>query len=257
MPDELTPAWRRFLDWLPSAEPMGSVEPMLRQYRDWIVGQGASEDEAGAAIAGVMRFMKEREEAWAPLFDRIYASDAPRFRTEPNALLVEAVAGRTPGRALDVCTGEGRNAVWLAEQGWEVTGFDVSAEGIAAARRRAEATGVPGTFLKQSAAEFDYASQAWDLVAVFYAPVPLTDAAYLEQLDTALAPDGLIVVESFASDLDAPRRRPVDIDPAALRAAFVGFEIERLVDVVDRPDWVDQPERLVRMIARKPRPVTV
>jgi SAM-dependent methyltransferase len=257
MPDELTPEWRRFLNWLPGAQPMGSVEPMLQQYRDWLQGQGAREEDARAAIGSVMRFMKEREEAWAPLFDRIYASDAPRFRTEANALLVEAVAGRTPGRALDVCTGEGRNAVWLAEQGWEVTGFDVSAEGIAAARRRAEATGVPGTFLKQSAAEFDYASQAWDLVAVFYAPVPLTDAAYLEQLDTALAPDGLIVVESFASDLDAPRRRPVDIDPAALRAAFVGFEIERLDDVVDRPDWVDQPERLVRMIARKPRPVTI
>jgi hypothetical protein len=59
----------------------------------------------------------------------------------------------------------------------------------------------------------------------------------------------VVVVESFASDRDEQRRRPVDIDPRDLRAAFAGFDLERLDDVVDRPDWADAPERMVRMVA--------
>lgn len=256
MPDELPPGLERFLDWLPTAEPLGAVEPMLLQYRAWLEAEGASEEASGTAVAEVMRFMHERREAWAPLFDRIYRSPQPGFRTEPNALLVEAASSHAPGRALDVCTGQGRNALWLASQGWEVSGFDVSPEGIASARRQADAEGLSARFVAASADDFDYAARPWDLVAVLYAPVPVADPTYAGMLAGVLAPGGLLVVESFASDADAPRRRPVDIDPPALRSAVAGLEILRLDDVVDRPDWLDRPECLVRMVARKPLPAS-
>ena len=51
-------------------------------------------------------------------------------------------AGLTPGRALDVACGEGRNAVWLAEQGWQATGVDFSDVALDKARGLAEARGV-------------------------------------------------------------------------------------------------------------------
>ena len=87
--------------------------------------------------------------------------------------------------------------------------------------------------------------------------MPLADPAYVDTLSGAMAPGGIVVVESFASGDSAARRRPVDLDPDELRAAFAGFDIERLDDVVDDPDWMDRPERLVRMIARKPVPITI
>ncbi len=51
------------------------------------------------------------------------------------------VEGRNPGRALDIGMGQGRNAVYLATQGWDVTGFDPSSEGVRIARSNAEKAG--------------------------------------------------------------------------------------------------------------------
>ena len=53
---------------------------------------------------------------------------------QPNAGLVAAIAGRPAGRALDLRTGEGRNAIYLAERGWDVTGVDLSDVAVAQAR---------------------------------------------------------------------------------------------------------------------------
>ena len=66
------------------------------------------------------------------MYDKVY-SGVPEFKTEPNRLLMETVDGRKPGRALDVGMGQGRNALALARLGWDVTGFDVSAVGLAEA----------------------------------------------------------------------------------------------------------------------------
>jgi len=70
-------------------------------------------------------------------------------------------------------------------------------------------------------------------------------------LARALKPSGLLVRESFASDRDAPQRRPVDIDPAALKAALSGFDILRFDDREAISEWEPQPTRLCRVIARK------
>ena len=71
-------------------------------------------------------------EAW----DRRYVGSDLLWSVEPNRFLVAEVSGMEPGRALDVGTGEGRNAVWLAEQGWSVTGVDFSSVGLDKARAR-------------------------------------------------------------------------------------------------------------------------
>ena len=67
------------------------------------------------------------------------------WSAEPNRFLVAEVEGLTPGRALDVACGEGRNAIWLAEQGWTVTGVDFSEVALDKARRLAAARGVSVT----------------------------------------------------------------------------------------------------------------
>jgi SAM-dependent methyltransferase len=251
MPDDGRETWLRFLAWLPTAEPRGDVELMLRQHREWLAAHGATEDEAHGAMRDIMRRLNEGGEGWRLLFDKIYASPQPVFRTSANALLAQVATSRRPGRALDVCMGEGRNTVFLAQQGWRTTGIDVSSEGLDQARRRAADASVELTLIQERADAFDYASQRWDLISVCYAPVPITDPAYVARLTQTLEPGGVVVVESFASDREERVRKPVDIDPRDLRDAFAGFAIEELQDVIDVPDWAQQAERVVRMVAEK------
>jgi 2-polyprenyl-3-methyl-5-hydroxy-6-metoxy-1,4-benzoquinol methylase len=55
-----------------------------------------------------------------------FSDPQTQFNHQPSRLLVDAIQGRTPGRALDLGMGEGRNAIFLAQQGWQVTGVDLS-----------------------------------------------------------------------------------------------------------------------------------
>jgi SAM-dependent methyltransferase len=185
------------------------------------------------------------------MFNNIYANATPGFSTAPNALLVAAVAGRTPGRALDVSAGQGRNAVFLATQGWAVTAVDISDEGLKIAARNAEQAGVQIRTVHQSIDAFDFGTAQWDLIVVTYAPIPLTAPEYVNRIGDALRPAGLLVVESFASDATTQGRRPVDIDPAELQYAFAEVRTLQFVDEVTVPDWDAEPTRLVRFVAEK------
>jgi 2-polyprenyl-3-methyl-5-hydroxy-6-metoxy-1,4-benzoquinol methylase len=126
--------WTDFVTWLQALPPSPGVVSVLQQYGKELARKGATPEEAKSTMDRVVRLMRERPEAWRPMFNRIYASDtATTFSTEPTPLLVNAVNGLTPGRALDVGMGQGRNAAFLALKGWDVTGFDLAEEGLAAA----------------------------------------------------------------------------------------------------------------------------
>ncbi len=64
------------------------------------------------------------------LWNKVYGGSDPIFVRTPNALLAAAMQDRKPGAALDIGMGQGRNAVFLAMQGWDVTGFDPSDEAV-------------------------------------------------------------------------------------------------------------------------------
>ena len=75
-------------------------------------------------------------------WDRRYAGAELVWTAEPNRFVVAELQDLAPGRALDVAAGEGRNAVWLASRGWQVTAVDFSAAGLDKGRRLAQARGV-------------------------------------------------------------------------------------------------------------------
>src|SRR5215470_5415872 len=101
-------------------------------------------------------------------YDDIYSKGSDGFSAAPNAFMVRTISGRKPGRALDVAMGQGRNALWLASQGWAVTGFDISTVGIGEARKNAERRGLQIETHVMPYEEFDWGTDKWDLIVFSY-----------------------------------------------------------------------------------------
>lgn len=101
-------------------------------------------------------------------WDRRYEAVELLWTAEPNRFLVTEIGGLTPGEALDVGAGEGRNAVWLAEQGWRVTAVDFSSVGMAKARRLAEARRVEVEWVLADLRSYAPETDRYDLVVVLY-----------------------------------------------------------------------------------------
>jgi SAM-dependent methyltransferase len=104
-------------------------------------------------------------------WNRRYEGKELLWSAEPNRFLVEEVAALAPGRALDLACGEGRNAIWLAEQGWSVDAVDYSDVAIDKARRVGEARGVEVRWVRDDVETY-VPSPAYDLVIVFYLQLP-------------------------------------------------------------------------------------
>ena len=132
-------------------------------------------------------------------WNRRYA-DGDRPRTDaPDAVLVAEVAGRAPGRApgraLDLACGAGRNAIWLARQGWRVTAVDFADVALALARRRAQDGRLEIDWIEADVVAWTPASRAFDLVCVFYLQVPAADrGVVLTRAADAVAPGGMLLV---------------------------------------------------------------
>lgn len=244
--------WQQFLQWLPSAPPSDNVGPLYAQYRARLVAAGVSQADTDKHLAVIRKMSRTRPEARRIMFNNIYSNpNASGFTTKPNALLVSAVKGRKPGRALDVGMGQGRNAVFLAVEGWNVTGFDISDAGLEVAKKNAARVDVKINTVLKSREEFDFGTAQWDLIVITYETIPLETPSYGEQLRNSLRAGGLIVVETTASDTGQPLTRSVDADPGRLLRAFDGFRILHFEDTVATPDWGQGKTRLVRLVAEK------
>jgi 2-polyprenyl-3-methyl-5-hydroxy-6-metoxy-1,4-benzoquinol methylase len=91
--------------------------------------------------------------------NRIYTSERHLFKVTPSAFLTQALTRRTPGTALDVGMGQGRNALWLAEHGWAVTGFDPSDVALAEAQDQARKQNVKIETVLSTYQQFDYGTE--------------------------------------------------------------------------------------------------
>ena len=243
--------WQQFVQWLPSAPSFDNPGPLFNQYRSRLIAAGASAAEADRQMDIIGRTMRERPDGWRVIFNNIYSSSTPGFSTQPNALLISTVEGRKPGRALDIGMGQGRNSVFLALKGWDVTGFDISDEGLAVAHKNAERAGVKLNAIRETDEAFDYGSDQWDMIVFMYEPFPVTSAAYVERLRKSMKSGGLIVIESFGEDATAPNRPPTAIDPGQLLAAFKDFRLLHFENTMAVPDWGQRKRRVVRMVAEK------
>lgn len=241
--------WREYVEWY-RRQPISVSEPRAA-YLEHLKRSGLDAAAIEQRSKVIERLSTERREELHPLFfDRTYTSDAPRFNTEPNALLVEAVRDLKPGRALDVHMGQGRNAVFLASRGWQVTGFDFSAEGVRAAGEAAKKAGVPLTALVRRHEEFDFGRAQWDLVLMSYTWVPLREP-YMQRIVESLRPRGRLVFEHLMDESGSEGAAPWLPRPNELLKVFGSLRILRYEDVRATADWSWRPERIGRLVAEK------
>src|SRR5579875_20601 len=166
--------------------------------------------------------------------------------TEPNRYVAAELADAPPGRALDVACGEGRNAIWLATRGWQVTGVDFSSAGLSRAARLAERAGVAGrvSFQLADVVTGPLPGGPFDAVVVAYLQLeaPRRRAA-LRKSAEVVAPGGtLLVVGHDSSNLTEGTGGPQDP-----RVLFTPQDLT--ADLADLPGLaVDKAERVRRPV---------
>lgn len=147
-------------------------------------------------------------------WDRRYADREQLWSGTPNGALVAEVEGMTPGRVLDVGCGEGADAVWLARQGWEVTGLEVSGLALERAASHARDAGVEIRWVHAGLAEAGLPPGSFDLVSAQYPALLRTpDAAAERALVAAVAPGGVLLLVHHAG-METRRPEDGDFDPA-------------------------------------------
>ncbi len=130
-------------------------------------------------------------------WDERYAGTELVWGHEPNRWVAAEMADAAPATALDVACGEGRNAIWLAKQGWQVTGIDFSAAGLERARLLAEEAGVAArtTWQRLDVVRDQYPAGPFAAVIVCYLQLVEAERRQaLQRAARAVAPGGLLLV---------------------------------------------------------------
>lgn len=170
-----------------------------------------------------------RREHW----NRKYAEAESLWSTTPNRFLVAEASHLEPGRALDLACGEGRNAIWLASRGWEVTGVD---------------------FVCADLLEYEPAPEAFGLVLLLYFHLPSGERRRV--LDTAagaLSPGGTFLLighdlTNLTDGTGGPTDPAILVTPDQIVSELPGLEIEKAERVLRDVADADRPaiDALVR-----------
>ena len=153
--------WTHYLAWL-NGRVLGDLLG-LDSYRKILADQGLPKDEVERRIALIHERSLKRPEAMRLWFNSMYGPHGAVGPDWPTPFLMDVIKGVKPGIALDVCMGEGRNSIFLAGLGWQVTGFDVSDVAVANALTKAKKAGVEITAMRSGYQEFDFGHEKWDL----------------------------------------------------------------------------------------------
>ena len=197
-------------------------------------------------------------------WDERYSGDDLVWTSTPNQFLVAEAVGLRHGRAVDLACGEGRNSIWLAEQGWDVTGVDFSPVGLAKAKRFADLWDVKVTWTEAALENWTPPQDGFDLVAMLYLQLPQpARSRAIGSAAFAVAPGGTLVIvahdlENLSHGFGGPQDPDVlyrvsDVTEAAVDAGLTIGRAEQAVRLVDtdiRPrealDTVVTARRLAR-----------
>lgn len=186
-------------------------------------------------------------------WDRRYAEGVYRARTWPSPFLVERLAELPRGRALDLACGAGRNALRLAEAGYEVEAVDVSGVAIERARATARERGLAVDWRVADLDDFEPPPGRFALITV----IRYTNRAMMERLPGGLADGGMLLVEHHlrtAAPVGGPANRAFRLAPNELIDLFQGRLRVLFYDERIAPDQDGQRMALVRFLGCRGSP---
>ena len=195
------------------------------------------------------------------MWEQRYSVDTDIYGTEPNEFLRANVSQLPAGVALCLAEGEGRNAVFLAESGWEVHGVELTDAGVAKTRRLAEQRGVQVQATVGELAEYDIGTNRWDLVVSIFAHMPPQVRRDLHpRVVAALNPGGMLLLEAYTPDqigrgTGGPASADMTMTIELLRDELAGLDFihaeELARDIVEGAGH-SGVGAVVQVIARKP-----
>lgn len=132
------------------------------------------------------------------MWDERYDTDEYAYGTKANDFLRSNIESMPKGSILSLAEGEGRNAVFLAQQGYEVTAVDSSMVGINKAKKLAQKQGVEIEFIHADLAEFEIGKNQWDGIISIFCPLPPALRKQIhESVQLGLNPNGIYLLEAY------------------------------------------------------------
>lgn len=137
--------------------------------------------------------------AWVDRWNDRYSTDEFAYGEQPNNYLKDQLEKLNPGKILFPAEGEGRNAVFAARLGWEVSAFDISIEGKNKALQLAGNNQVSIDYQVGELQELNYSGEQFDAIALIYAHFPASiKSSYHETLSSYLKTGGIVIFEAFS-----------------------------------------------------------
>ena len=189
------------------------------------------------------------------VWDERHAARDPIESLGPDPTLVEEIGSLRPGRALDLGAGDGRNATWLASQGWHVTAVDFSQVALDRGRTLATARGVRVEWQCADLLEWTPAASRFDLVTLFFIHLPPDERRDVyARAAAAVAPGGTLLIvghdrTNLADGVGGPQDPTVLFTPGEVAADLAGFRVDQ-AEVVRRraPDGRGPIDAIVRAV---------
>jgi SAM-dependent methyltransferase len=222
----------------------GESKSMAEVYVAQLIAEGMSKEEATKRYQRINVIRRESSAR-----EMVYWNGAFKLGGGPDAplqLLQETVRHLKAGKVIEPGMGRGRNAIWLAGLGWDVTGYDIAKDALAVAQANATRAGVKITTLEGNHDTFDFGTNQWDLILCAYCYMQIDDTRWPAAFGKALKPGGVVV---FQTSLN-PRRSVLEL--ATLWKDFQILRAEDLDAGMEMSDW--PPSRMnptARLVARK------
>lgn len=189
-----------------------------------------------------------------------FASESYVYGTAPNAFLKEQLAGLKPGKILFPGEGEGRNAVYAAQLGWEVTAFDSSIEGKKKAEQLANQQQVELNYQLAAYDEADFPENSFDALVLIYTHIPAEmRRTYHQKFLRFLKTGGKLILEGFskeqiANNTGGPKNVDMLWSRDELEADFnslAKLDIQQLETELDEGDFHKGQAAIIRALGVK------
>ena len=193
------------------------------------------------------------DNAW----DERYREKPLLWGAEPNRLFSEIATPLKPGRALDLAAGEGRNAVWLAQRGWDVVAVDFSSVALDRGEALAGRAGVEVSFERADLQNYEPDSSAFDLVLILYLHVPAELRRLIYTRATrSLVPGGTMVVighdvRNLEEGVGGPQEPAILLSPETVVGELDGCDAIRAETVLRSVDGQDREALDTVVVARR------